>query len=538
MAEPPLHEIRTLGDLGGDWIQAHCRIPDGVHAGEPLILNDEQAEFLWRFYQLRPRPVPGRVAASYRYRRGQLVRAQKWGKSPFAAGLTCLEGVGPTVYAGDAVGGETYACSDHFCGCGWVYEYEPGDPMAIPRATSTIQITALNESQAANIYDALRPMIELGPLVDAIPRVGADLIRLPNSGTIRTVTSKANTRLGQRITFALQDETGLWTERNGMTRTAATQRRGLAGMDGRGVEFTNAWNPAEASVAQQTFEATVEDILRDFRQPPRQWKFSNRRDRMRILRFNYANCPWVGADDIAAECEEIVLVDPAEAERFFGNRVVVGAGAWLPDTAWSSKKAPGADEWLPTPPHGTQICIGFDGSENNDWTAIRCETADGLQFTPRVGPYDSPTLWNPAEHGGFIPREAVHAAVDELFNRFDVGRMYCDPRDWYTEIGEWAALYGDKRVVEWSTSRTSQMYDEIRRFEADLRTSKISHDGCPITRLHMGNAKKAPKPGQKYLLMKASEHQKIDAAMASILAHTAAIDMKESGWASNDFAWI
>jgi hypothetical protein len=26
--------------------------------------------------------------------------------------------------------------------------------------------------------------------------------------------------------------------------------------------------------------------------------------------------------------------DPAQAERFFGNRVVQGNGAWLPDNLW------------------------------------------------------------------------------------------------------------------------------------------------------------------------------------------------------------
>jgi hypothetical protein len=187
-------------------------------------------------------------------------------------------------------------------------------------------------------------------------------------------------------------------------------------------------------------------------------------------------------------------------------------------------------EWLPSPPDGTQISLGFDGSENNDWTAIQAETIDGLTFTPRYGPDRRPTIWNPVEWGDQIPRGEVSAAVDELFDRFEVSRMYCDPHDWYSEIGEWSVKYGDEHVFEWNTSRTNKMYDEIRRFEVDLKERRITHDGCPLVTIHAANARKVAKPGQKYVLGKPADHQKIDAIMARILAHTAAQDAHAAGW--------
>jgi hypothetical protein len=187
--------------------------------------------------------------------------------------------------------------------------------------------------------------------------------------------------------------------------------------------------------------------------------------------------------------------------------------------------------WLPNPPDGTPISLGFDGSENNDWTAIQAETIDGYSFTPRYGPDKRPTIWNPAEWGEQIPRGEVRAAVDELFERFKVKRMYCDVRDWATEIGEWSLEYGDEHVFEWRTERISAMYDAIRRFEVDLREGRIKHDGCPVASIHIANARKAAKPGQKYILTKPSDHQKIDVAMSKILAHEAAADARESGWA-------
>lgn len=187
--------------------------------------------------------------------------------------------------------------------------------------------------------------------------------------------------------------------------------------------------------------------------------------------------------------------------------------------------------WLPEPPAGTKVTLGFDGSENNDHSAIRAHTIDGVLFTPRYGPDDRPTIWDPAQWGDQIPRGEVHAAVDELFSRFDVRRMYCDPQDWRSEIGDWALEFGQEKVVEWATNRTGQMYDAIRRFETDLTTGRIRHDGCPITAVHMANCRKVAKPGQKYILGKPADHQKIDAAMASILAHEAAQDAHADGWA-------
>ncbi|MFC9786444.1 terminase [Rhodococcus sp. NPDC127528] len=190
--------------------------------------------------------------------------------------------------------------------------------------------------------------------------------------------------------------------------------------------------------------------------------------------------------------------------------------------------------WLPNPAPGTPVCVGFDGSENNDWTALRCETRDGLQFTPRYGPDQRPAIWNPDQWGGQIPRGEVHAAVDEIFTTWSVARMYCDPQDWYSEIGDWALKYGDEHVLEWATNRVDRMFHAIRRFETDLATGRITQDGCPLTFTAMANARKVAKPGQKYVLGKPADHQKIDPVMASIVAHEAAADAREAGWADSD----
>lgn len=176
------------------------------------------------------------------------------------------------------------------------------------------------------------------------------------------------------------------------------------------------------------------------------------------------------------------------------------------------------------------VALGFDGSDSDDWTCIRAETREGFQFTPTYGPDKRPTLWNPADWQGRVPRHEVSAAVAELFTTHNVARMYCDPPYWQSEIEAWALAHGETVVLEFQTYQVRKMHEALRRFTTDLSTGELTHDGCEITAQHVANARKLAKPGDRYLLGKPSQHQKIDAAMATVLAHEAAADARAAGW--------
>ena len=178
------------------------------------------------------------------------------------------------------------------------------------------------------------------------------------------------------------------------------------------------------------------------------------------------------------------------------------------------------------------IALGFDGSQTDDWTCIRAETREGVLFTPTYGPDRRPTLWNPAEWGGIIPRGEVNAAVSELFGRYRVTRMYADPPWWQSEVDAWALEFGDNVVIPWPTYRVSQMHAALERFVTDLTAGSLTHDDCKVSATHIGNARKAAKAGERYILSKpaGAYHQKIDAAVTSVLAHEAASDARAAGW--------
>lgn len=505
-----------------DWAEQHCVVPDGFRQGDAFEMYPWQLWCTSNHYRVRPGARRGQLATAFHNRRSQIVGPQKLGKGPWAALLIATEAAGPVVFAGWARGGELYQCSAWGCDCGWVYEYEPGEPMGMPWPTPLIQLTATSEDQTDNTYRPLQMMIRNGPL-SQVMRVGEDFTRVGENGRIDVVTSNAQSRLGQPLTFALQDETGLYTKGNGLRKVAETQRRGLAGMGGRSIETTNAWDPSEDSVAQSTAESKRPDIFRFHRLPPKHLSYRDKRERARIHRHVYAGSPHVDLDGIEAEAAELLERDPAQAERFFGNRIVAGLGSYMEPAKWEARESPREV------PDGAQVVLGFDGSDVNDWTGFRMETADGYQFTPTYGPDDLPCIWDPADYGGQVPRLEVQAAHEELRERYDVVRGYYDPPYWETEVDAWAEKH-EKSVLRWYTRSVTRMHPACERLLTDVAKAEgFSHDACRTTALHAGYARKSARPGGRYVLAKPSDAQKIDLCVVSVICHQAAGDATAQG---------
>ena len=550
----------TLGDLWSAWIEQHCRVPDRHQRGAPFREYDFQFEVTCQIGRIRPGivqdPEQPLLNQAFVWRRWQLIGPQKIGKGPWVAAHVCRAAVGPTEFDGWAVEGDQYRCEDSGCGCGWTYDYLPGEPKGRRHPSPLIQIAATSDDQVANIWRPLVTMIGLGPLKELLLPRGEFVRIVSDNGDIDMdridrVTSSAKSRLGAPTNEVFLDESGLFTTGNGLVDVAETMRRSAAGMGGRSGETTNMYDPAQNSYAQQTMESTSDDVYRYWRNPdgegaPKRKDGSSLRwsvaaERRRILEYVYAGAAHINHDSIDAEADELTKKDPAQAERFFGNRPRRGGGAWLAIGAWRRAWAGGEGEspyWLPEPPKGTKVAGGFDGSENDDWTAIRLETQDGRIFTPRYGPDRRAAIWNPAEWDGRIPRGQVKLAWEEIVGRYDVERVYCDPgfndeTSWVTDIEDWAATWPDVTWVQWPTNQQTRMWPAIRRFEADLKNVAFEHDGCPLTKTAMGNVVKIPRGHDSYALGKESRTQKIDPAVTTILAHEAAADAradKKSAW--------
>jgi hypothetical protein len=443
----------TLGPVVADWIERNCVIPDGEHMGEQFTLTPEMRRFVDNFYA-----VDLDTKRFVFSRGGQLIRPQKWGKGPFSAALICAEAAGPVLPLWD------------------------GDDLVGGRAWETpwIQVTAVSEDQTDNVFRALLPMIQLSEKLNMeISDTGLTRVNLPGGGYIEPVTASARSRLGQRITFVVQDETHSWVQTNGGLQLADNQRRNLAGMSGRFLETTNAFDPVEGSVAQRTFESKAPGTLFDDAEPP-SGSVRNKRERRKVLQHVYGGSWWVDLDRIDQEIEALLEHDPAQAERFFLNRKLASEGAAFDIEAWKNAAAR-----RKVPAHA-DIVLGVDGARHHDAIAVvATEIKSGYQWPVIIleRPSDADDDY---EHD----LDAVDGAVSDMFERFNVWRAYCDPH-WIEGLIEgWQNRYGDKRVVQWLTNRPRPIAWAIRNFEQAVSSGDVSHDGDVTFAEHIRNARR------------------------------------------------
>lgn len=495
-------EFPTLGYQVADFIEAMCVIPDRDQVGEPFLLTTEQLRFTLWFYRLRPDVRFFKTRSVWQlpffFARGaQLVRPQKWGKGPFAGALVCAEAQGPVVFDG------------------WDAN---GAPVGRPWSTPLIQVAALSEDQTDNVWTALQPMIELGAIAADIPDTGITRINLPGGGRIEPVTSSAVSRLGQRITFLVQDQTESWTRSNRGRELADNQRRNIAGMGGRWLSTPNAWDPTQDSVAQYTSEHEHEGVYHDDVEAPESLSLRNKRDRRKALRIVYGDSYWVDLDRIETEIEALLPRDPAQAERWFLNRKHASEGKAFDHARWDARK-----DVERVVEEQSLIVIGVDGARFRDALAIVATDVETGHQWP-LGIWERPD-WATAddyEH----PADEIEGVMIDAFERFEVWRAYVDPQHIDHLLTRWQGRWGDKVVVPWFTNRPKPVAWAVRSYCDAIGSGDMTHDGDLSFRRHVSSAVRRllnvydDDRQQMFTLEKdrPNSPRKIDAAMAGVLS--------------------
>lgn len=510
-AEPG--EFPTLGYEVGTWIEEFCRIPDGYSKGEPYLLTDEMWRFLLHYYRL---DLDG-AGAIVRHYGGQLRRSQKWGKDPFGAAIICAESFGPARFDG------------------WSAN---GDPVGVPYPTPYIPVLGTSEEQTDNTWLALLPMIREGPIVD-FPGVDAGETRITiPGGKIEPVTASARARLGGRVTFATFTETHLWVGPL-LRRLGGAMKRNIAGMDGRWLELTNAYDPTENSEAQATamdanprvyidnVVARRVDDLKDeeavYRELLRQYGDSA------LERGGWVNIKGRIMDEIRSTAHT-----EADRRRFFLNEEVVGESLLVDAVEWARRAKPETLE------PRTQVALGFDGSKRRDATAlIASRISDGKLF--QVG------VWQPDPDAGVkVPTADVDRTVRGSFEAYLVAYFQGDPYLWQDYLDKWEAAFPG-RVGDFPTNVEQRMDRAIERFTTAFRNGDLEHDGSPALTEHVLNtvivkgSRKKIRPGEDpfapshYLKMaKRADGKHIDAAVAAVLAYDARGHAIENGLVVSD----
>jgi hypothetical protein len=509
-------EFPTLGYDVGEWIEAHCVIPDGYRMGERYLLTDEMWRFLISFYRLYPHAAPWPAPDALRYTGAQLRRVQKWGKDPFGAAIILAEALGPTRHDG------------------W---NAAGEPVGKPYPSPLIVCLGTSEDQTDNTWRPLLSMIRRGPLID-LPSMDAGQTRvdLPGGGRIEPVTTSAKARLGAPMTFLTMTESHLFTLQGGFRKVAGAVKRNVAGMDGRWLELTNGWDPTEGSEAQITADSGDERVLVDTIEPHRVDDLTDTDAVYAELLRQYGDSArevggWVNVRGrILHEVQSKRHLE-ADRRRFFLNEIVVGQSVFVDPVHWDALARD--DQLRP----GEPIALGFDGSKYQDATAlIASRISDGMLFCLKI--------WEKPDNaiGWRVPSAEVDKLLHQVFEAYQVGYMFADPYRWQDYLDRWAVDFTTtvngktiERVVEFPTNVEQRMDTAIERFGTAFVAGEICHDGDETLSRHAKNAvlvkgsKKKPRPGAEdeslpthYMKMaKRGDGLLIDGAVAAVLAHAA-----------------
>lgn len=496
----------TLGWHALGWSAEYLQQPDGPEAGEPWRFTPEQARFVLFWYAIDR-------SGRFLYRNGMLRRMKGHGKDPLGAALSCIEFLGPCRFAG----------------------WENGEPLAAPHSAAWVQIAAVSKEQTRNTMTLFPGMFTKRAIEEYQVDLGKEIIYAHRGQRrIEAVTSSPRTLEGGRPTFTLKNETHHWIASNEGTAMAAVIARNAAkSRDGssRSLAISNAHAPGEGSDAERDYEAFTlgaKGLLYDSVEA--QGVDLADVAQLRVgLEFCRGDSHWLDVDRLIEEIQ-----DPRTSEnmarRFYLNELAASEDRAFDVDEWKSRKTKF------TVPKGDLITLGFDGSQSRDHTAlIATHVESGYQW---VAGY-----WEPREKPNgdlYIPTAEVSAAVDDLFDRFDVWRMYSDPFRWKEELATWAGKYnkpGHDVVAEFNTTGVKRMAYALAAFRTAIRAGDLSHDGDKRYELCIQHAHRLPQhfvddegePMWTITKERPDSPLKIDAAIAGCLSWQARLDAVASG---------
>lgn len=516
----------SLGYEVIDWLEEYaCHGPGDVQGDHlDFTVDQEMADHIIECYRLDP--VTGRRV----YDEAVLSRPKGRAKSEVAGFVVVAEAFGPVRFDG------------------W---NAAGLPVGKPVTSPLIKCLATEESQAGNTFENVAYIVsDWG--VDEHPDIfggatgvrqyqSASAIYLPHGGEVRACTSGAASKDGGKETHVVADETHLYVL-PALKSMYATVARNLGK---RKIaqpwlhQTSTAYRPGEMSVFEDTLTKWRKGELRDtiyvnHREAKGKIDLADEERTMRQLVHVYGDsAPWQDLGRKYAERNDTRIYEDAEQFiRYALNRPQSGKDAWIAKDVVERQARSEVVE------PGEAIALGFDGSLNDDATAlVGCRMSDGFLFPIKIWAAPSGTAATWWE----VPRLEVLAEIRATVERYRVARLYADPHEWRSDIESLAEDLGEDTVIPWPTSAYKAMSAALDRLRTDLMQGgdpvdgkpmgRAFHSGDPLMVEHFNNTYVARRGGMRLVR---KEHdgspRKIDAMVAATLAYEARADAIAAGW--------
>lgn len=530
---------RSLGWLAIWWIESFCVHGPGDVQGQPVVLDDEFAGFILDVYAV---DAEGRR----NYDSAFISRAKGRAKSELAGFIVLFEAFGPCRFNGFATGNETYTLHDK------TYEYQSGEPLGLEVVAPVIRCLATEEGQAGNTYDNVYFNVSEGPLAEGLPRDAAGLTRIfiPGGGEIIPSTASNSSKDGGKESFVVFDETHLYILPQ-LKRMYQTVRRNLAkrkAAEPWSLETSTMYMPGENSVAEETHnlaKAIAEGktkrqrLLFDHREADPDIDLTDESEVRAGLVEAYG--PFAEIMDLDRIISEIYdpRNDPQDSRRYYFNQPTSSKDAWLSAPEWNACTS------VQEVSKNDEITLGFDGSRKRsrgvaDATAlVGCRVSDGFLFEIKV--WEQPD--GPAGEDWEVPTADVDYEVRKAFESYNVVGMFADPARWESYVAQWESDFGKKLKVKsttahpiewWMTGNRSYLVVRaLEQFHAAVVDKELVHDGSRALTRHILNARRrVGRSGMSIAKEHPDSKNKIDAAIAAVLAYQARLQALSKGEAT------
>lgn len=524
---PPQDEVwwPTLGPQVVDWIEANLVYGPGELKGLPYKVEPEFKALLWRMYEVYPEDH--KLAGRRRFKRCSLSLRKGTAKTEKAAILAITEAHPEAPVRCDGFDAN-------------------GEPVGVAVQSPYIPLVAFSQEQTEDLaFGVARQILEecsLGSDFDiGLERIIVLDPRGREAGKIVPLGGSPNARDGARTTFQHVDESHrLYLDR--LKRAHNTMLQNVykrVGADAWTLETTTTFDPGQGSIAEETYHyarkvstGAVQDSRLFFfhRQAADDAPLTTKDEvRAALLEASGPAAEWSGDIDALVDHFFEPGTDRTYFRRVWLNQAVAGSGKAFEKDSWNRC----ADFTKGPAPDGEVIVLGFDGARRRDATSlVACDPVRS-----HIWPI---ATWLRPEHADDdweIPSEEVDAAVEMAFNTWDVWRMYGDPPYWDDRMDAWAGLYGEKRVIKWWTNRQRAMANALRSFDTSMRSEAFTHDGDTTLTEHVLNSYRQDltirdeddRPLWVIRKERPNSPQKIDAAMAAVLAWEAAGDCVAAG---------
>jgi len=378
--------------------------------------------------------------------------------------------------------------------------------MFVGQYSAEVLVVASDQRQANVTLNQAKRMIALNPELAERVHVFSDRVYVPeNDSTLTPLPAEPDSLNGWDATLIIVDELHVVTRAVWEAITSASGKR-----------------PQSLTLAISTPGLSEDSIMWDL------IKLGRSGEDPAFFLIEFASPEGSSSDDMDA----VKAGNPAMtcAKPFLSEDGILAARKTLREPTFRQLRmglwSKGVDSWLEfgqfealadlerTVPNRARVTLGFDGSSSGDSTALIACTVEPAPHVFVIGVWENPgdTKWR-------VPREEVSAHVDMAFEQFDVVDMACDPWGWRSEMEQWAAKYGAKRILEWDTSRRTRMAPATDRLYQLINTKEITHDGDTRLMAHFTNCVAEVTPqGTVITKDKRMSKKKIDAAVATIAA--------------------